>query len=398
MKKIILIAISILLTGVTGYCQNKAEAYKADLDFLKSNLPQKHINLFAKISQSEFEKQISNIESKIDTLPEEEFLNELFQLMVAVGDEHTQINPLNLFSYTLPINFTFFKEGLFVTEATQPDLLLAQLKEINGMPVEKVMEKFKSIIPNYNQSFFQTILLFYINNTYILKGLRVTNSKELVSYTLEKPNGTRIILELKHGNKEKKLQPEQFSTLAAYNGTGNYQYTYYPDKNTLYFNYRNCKEDANYPFEQFNKELFESIATNKPKKLVIDLRYNGGGNSRILAPFLARLKTSELNSTGKLYVLIGKMTFSSALLNALDLKRNYNTILVGEPTAGSINHYGETRAFELPNTKATVVYSTNYFEQWKDHDGPLIPDILVNYSIENFKKGIDEAFEAISHH
>lgn len=398
MKNSLLIIISLLLIGHTCYSQNKAQAYKADLEFLKTNLPQKHINLFAKISQSEFEKRIRNIESKIDTLQEEEFLNELFQLMVAVGDEHTQINPLNLFSYTLPINFTFFKEGIFVTETGRQDLLLAQLKTINGVPVEEVTERFKSIIPNYNQSFFKTMLMFYINNTYILKSLAVTNSKETISYTLEKPDGTIAAVELKPEKNAGMLKPEQFSSLPASFRKSNYWSQYYPDNNLLYFHYRNCKEDANYPFEQFNKELFESIATNKPKKLVIDLRYNGGGNSRILAPFLAQLKASELNSTGKLYVLIGKMTFSSALLNALDLKRNYNTILVGEPTAGSINHYGETRAFELPNTKATVVYSTNYFEQWKDHDGPLIPDILVNYSIENFKKGIDEAFEVISHH
>lgn len=170
---------------------------------------------------------------------------------------------------------------------------------------------------------------------------------------------------------------------------------YNKEKNLIYFSYINCKEDANNPFEQFNKELFNAIKINNPDKLVLDLRYNGGGNSKILEPFLTQLKESYLNKRGKLYVLIGKMTFSSALLNAIDLKQNFNATLIGEPTAGSINHYGETRSFDLPNTKARVVYSTKYFEQWKGHDGALNPDIIVTYSLENFIKGKDEALEIV---
>ncbi|WP_262493747.1 S41 family peptidase [Niastella koreensis] len=64
------------------------------------------------------------------------------------------------------------------------------------------------------------------------------------------------------------------------------------------------------------------------------------------------------NSKGKLIVLIGKLTFSSAIMNAIELKRGTNAILVGEPTSGSVNHYGEVRAFRLPHTKIIIGYST----------------------------------------
>lgn len=115
----------------------------------------------------------------------------------------------------------------------------------------------------------------------------------------------------------------------------------------------------------------------------------------MLQPFLDKLRTNYLNKEGSLFVLIGKNTFSSALLNAMDLKRNYNAILVGEPTSGNVNHYGELGGFALPNSMLVVLYSTKYFENWKGYEGTFIPDVEIEYSIDNFKNGIDEAIEYV---
>jgi C-terminal processing protease CtpA/Prc len=126
------------------------------------------------------------------------------------------------------------------------------------------------------------------------------------------------------------------------------------------------------------------------------LRNNSGGNSAILNPFLEKLKKNYLNKKGSLYVLIGKNTFSSALMNAVDLKRNYKSILVGQTTSGNVNHYGETRGFRLPNSKIIVGYSTKYWEIWKGYNGALRPDIEIKYSLKNFKNNIDEAIEYVT--
>ena len=69
--------------------------------------------------------------------------------------------------------------------------------------------------------------------------------------------------------------------------------------------------------------------------------------------------------------------------------------LVGEPTSGNINHYGEVRGIQLPNTKAIVQFSTKYWENWKGREGPLKPDVFIEYSFENYKNNIDEALEYI---
>lgn len=89
---------------------------------------------------------------------------------------------------------------------------------------------------------------------------------------------------------------------------------------------------------------------------------------------------------------------ASALLNAFDLKKEFHSTLIGEETAGNLNHYGEIRSFTLPGCGAEVTYSTKYFENQPDAEGGLIPDIRISYSVHNFLQGKDEAIEAVASH
>ncbi|WP_449438619.1 S41 family peptidase [Pedobacter steynii] len=110
---------------------------------------------------------------------------------------------------------------------------------------------------------------------------------------------------------------------------------------------------------------------------------------------MEKLSASYLNKKGKFYVLIGRHTFSSAVMNAVRIKRNTNAILIGQPTSGNINGYGEVRGFELPKSKIIVAYSTKYWENWKGKKGPLKPDTSVEYSIKNYVEGKDEALSQV---
>lgn len=85
MKKILILLITLTVT-MSAHSQTQ-NGFKEDLEYLAQNLPQKHINLFARISKTEFASKVTQIESQINSLDKEAFLNELFKLMVAVGDE-----------------------------------------------------------------------------------------------------------------------------------------------------------------------------------------------------------------------------------------------------------------------------------------------------------------------
>ncbi|MES2428458.1 MAG: hypothetical protein V4560_15870 [Bacteroidota bacterium] len=363
----------LLLLCFPAYSQHLSKAdYIADLEYLKDTLPKRHINLFTKLSKADFEQAVDKLERQMDQPEEARFIVGLYRLMKTVGDEHTHVEPV--FTTEFPVKLQQFSEGFFITGTD------TALVGINGHTINDVLQRFKAIIKEDNASFFSTRLLEMLNNPVILKGLAITDNTSESIFQLRGPDGkvlNRVIRAIPIIKRESQLPP--------------YTFSYDQSTGTLNFKYRDCRNEPTLPFLTFNKTMYAYIATKHPKRLVIDLRDNDGGNSGILNPFIDSLKNSYLNTKGKLFVLIGRRTFSSALMNAVDLKRKTNAILIGEPTSGSVNHYGEVRGFRLPHSHMMVDYSTRYWENWAGHDGPLIPDVPINYSEKNHRRGIDEA-------
>lgn len=398
MKKIVLFFLFASCSGI-GFSQKLTTAeLLADLEYLKDTLPVKHTNLFAKTSKADFEKRINAIRSKIGTLTNETFTAELFKLTVAIGDEHTRIEPH--YTKVLPIRFDFFEEGIFVTgiDSANAQFLLYRLEAIDGHPVKEIIARFREVIQSYNRSYFETGLLHFLNNPAFLKGLGLADNDQEVEYDLVDKNQNKIKLGLK-ARTGKIINNMPLATshtgLLARQQQGNYWYDYDSARSLVYFHYAKCWEEKDKPFQGFSEALQEVIIRHHPQKLVVDLRYNSGGNSGILNPFIEWIKNSYLNKKNHLFVLVGKETFSSAVMNAIEFKRNTQAILVGEPTSGNINHYGETRGFSLPHTHIVIGYSTRYWENWKGKKGPLTPDKQARYTAPDFEQGKDAALEYI---
>jgi len=383
------------LTSSTIFSQSLSKTdFITDLEFLKKTLPVKHTNLFAKITQPNFEANVNAMISKAGSLNDETFITELFRLTLSIGDEHTFVEPK--FTKVLPIQFGLFKEGFFVTgiDSNKSAFLKAKLVAINNQSIIHVISLFKEVIQSANQSYFDDHLLHFLNNPAFLKGLGIIDNDGEAEFTLLDQNNNQVKIRLAavqdNNIANVKLAFVQ-SNLLSKKKKGNYWCDYDSERKTLYFNYNLCRDEQDNPFEKFNNELFSLIASKQPEKIVLDLRYNNGGNSGILYPFIEKIKDSYLNRKGRFFVLIGKQTFSSAVMNAVDLKRNSTAILIGEATSGNINHYGEVRGFTLPKSKIVIAYSTRYWESWKGKKGPLKPDTDVKYSIKNYVKGKDEA-------
>ena len=68
--------------------------------------------------------------------------------------------------------------------------------------------------------------------------------------------------------------------------------------------------------------------------LVLDLRYNNGGDNTLNRAIVRRIiQSPSIDRHGRLYVLIGRKTFSAAVNLVSDLEQMTNAIFVGEPTA-----------------------------------------------------------------
>jgi len=399
MTKILAVFIFLFL-GNTCFGQGlQKQRFLDDLKYLQAELPARHFNLFAKMTPKEFGSRLEKIKSRLDHLDQSGFTNELYKLLKAIGDEHTKVEPA--YEQTFPLTFDTFSEGTFVvrTDGENDHLLYAKLRKIDGRSLSKVTSMLKEVLNDENESYFNVYSNYYLSNPSFLKGLTVLNSPDHGLYSFKTLSEGLLDVELypkprlefiKSNDKNNKIK------LLRYSRPDNYWYSYDPNTRTIYFNYQRCAADQKIPFQSFCDSLFSTIEKTRPEKIVLDLRANSGGNSAILQPFLDKIGSSYLNKKGSFFVFIGKSTFSSALMNAIELKRRFNTILVGELTSGNINHFGETRRLTLPNTGINISYSTKFWENWKEKNGALQPDVKIRYSISSFRKNIDEAMEFTS--
>jgi C-terminal processing protease CtpA/Prc len=100
-----------------------------------------------------------------------------------------------------------------------------------------------------------------------------------------------------------------------------------------------------------------------------------------------------LKEKGKIIGLIGRRTFSSGMMNAYQLRNATHCILMGEPTGGSPNGYGEVRTFTLPNSKLVVQYSTKLFRGVKEDVDTIAPDVSVEADSAAYFAGRDVVLE-----
>jgi len=92
-------------------------------------------------------------------------------------------------------------------------------------------------------------------------------------------------------------------------------------------------------------------------------------------------------------VLVGPVTFSAAMTNAVDFRNEARAILVGLPTGARPNGYQEGDEFRLPRSGLMVGYSTRHYRFQQEDTPGVIPDQRIEPTWAAFREGRDTALE-----
>jgi len=376
------------------------EALIKDIDFYKEGIIRKHVNPFKNISKEDFLNGIEKIKEDAVNQNADEIIISLRRLNAKLLDEHSNIGGFSKAKF-FPLIFYWFDEGIYIIQIDQANskLLYSKLVAINNMPVEKIAKEMTDIFPDRNEFSIRENVQGRLPSTLVLHGLDIIDNIDAANFTLINHNGDTIVATLKSkNNNEIRFFDDQIAhSFLRSSQKGNYWYRYDESKNYIYFNYAECTNDAAYPFSQFQEDFFKVLKNKRPSKVIIDLRDNSGGVRKLLQPFIFEL--SETNfSTGDVYVLTGRKTFSAGLNNIYDLAKLIHITTVGEPTGGSINHFGQVKSFKLPNSGLTVSYSSNYIVNDPTKNGSYVPQTVIKESLADYMHGKDAALNyAIEH-
>jgi len=403
-------------TTISCKSQKKKICWDKDIEFIKNKLPEKHINLFFTKSKSEFSRGLDNIKKKINELSDIEIALKLQQLMVNMGDSHTGLDWRQLIDKEkiLPIKNYWFTDGIYITHAKSENkkILGAKILGINKHPVGEIIESLKTLIVAENNGVTKKSIPYLIRYAQVLDFFGFSNNGKYL-FLLESLNGEVFSYEIVPEDIKNReylsleINPRPYyleDTKIAF------RQKYYVEDSILYAQYNRCtnkkkiffsgqwdKFKSTPSFSGFKSTILKAINEGKVKKLIFDMQFNTGGFSGQGTKFVKQLSKTKINKKGSLFVIIGRNTFSSAIINTYDFITYTEAILIGEETAGKLNHYGEVKKMKLPTSGLLLYYSTDFFQldAKQSEQNTINPDILIERSFNNYLNGIDPVYEYV---
>jgi hypothetical protein len=389
------------------------EGWRADVAFLARETARRKPLRFAEEVEQEITEGFARLREDIPELTDAQVLVRLQRLLVRLRDGHAFVEPpkdrddLNLL---LPVQFYTFEEGLFIT-ATDPaygSALGAKVLAFDGRPVDEVTAALNTVICRDNDYTPKERLPWWLRKSPTLHALGLTDDPGKVTLTLDSGELVVVAESRRTSTLEGNPAPPGWLFLPETldlpvplyfrNAGAPYWFDYLEAERLVYFQFNAVMDDPDESLDAFSRRLIAFVDSHEVERLVIDMRWNGGGNTFLVRPLLHRLiACDKVNEEGKLFLIIGRQTFSAAQNTSTWIEWHTAATLVGEPTGSRPVMIGETIPFTLPYSRFRVNVSDLY---WKssipmDERCWLAPELYAPPTFEMFQANRDPAMEAI---
>jgi len=399
-----------------------ADQWREDLHTLATELPERHRDAFHAVSRAAFDSAVGELDRAIPTLSDAGVIVGMARIVAMLGDGHTRLTlPLDstvafemgesptplpgdssLVFHHLPVRFYRFEDGLAVREATagHRDLLGARVLQIGRLSADSAWALAAPTVSADNDSQRRLLVPTRLGVAEVLRALGATGDTGAVRLTVRTPDGrtlTRELEPLPRHPQVRWLDARRAAEAALPSPREDRALAYLPSARTAYVRLDRIREEEGRTMAAFSRRLADILAARRPDRLVLDLRHcRGGDNSQARPVVLALFRHPEIDRFGRLYVLVGRETFSACVGLAGQLEQWTQALFVGEPTGGSPNSYGDARRFRLPHSGLTVRAATVYWRGWTSDESrnSIAPDLPAAPTVNDYVGGRDVVLRA----
>ena len=372
------------------------DKYKKMYDKFKENYIQYHINPWHEINEQDLDNMYKYLINNMDIIDDytfDYFINYIIKKLSGALDAHTEFGMKT--KDFLPIRFKFIENELLVSEPSE--LRGCKLIAINNMNINKVIEQLEEVITYGTEGWRLNKLeraLYIKRKLFSIPSLREKNK---VIFKLEDLNEN--IIEKIYYKDKVYGQIKEVSKNA----------TYEIKDNALIFNHSSVKVSEEEKIIKAIKKIKCEDLSNI-NKIIIDLRGNTGGNSR-LNKYIIDFLSNQINKN--LIVLTDYRIFSGGSFALVDLI-NIGATTVGEGIGTPINAYGSggiswvdenymfriSGGFCLLNENKSSLICIKDREEFKRYvteemQVPIIfkPDIIIHQTKEDYINDVDTVLE-----
>jgi hypothetical protein len=413
MSSLLVVPVAMVLVVPTAQARPSAPAdAAADVRELAASIGSIHPEPFRSVSKARFTAAVDALARQAPVLSRDQLLVGLLRVIALLGPRngHTGLFPLDpehrreLHLY--PLRLYAFADGIFVVDEERGlGVRGSRVTAVAGVPVETVLAQVEPLVSRDNVSNLRGLAPHYLLVAEVLDGLGVTNPGP-AGFTFEQPDGTLVT---------RTLTPVPGSAYAS--AFHDALYGHYPSilpraARPLYLAgsgrtlWARTLAGGRAAYVGYNavvppapamvRRLTRLVAGRAVRRVIVDVRLNGGGDNSTYGPLTSLFGSPRVDRRGRLYVLIGRATFSAAANFAAELDRDTRAIFVGEPTGGGVETYGDATSVLLPATGWNVRIAARYHSRARgpnDRRLAVGPDLDVPVTSTEYFAGRDPVLE-----
>lgn len=320
--------------------------------------------------------------------------NDLWSYMQAIAtrlhDGHTTLQPEINMNLIYPFICFFDEANIHLMGVNQEykSSLGKQIVQINGLLVWEVVNKFKQLISSDNENYFKDKVNTFMQ-LYSMWQLTPHHSADS-TITLTFADATSVSMKpisKKQLNIVWQSTQKQSVTIRK-KSKAPFHYTLLPEKSMCYFQFNTCFDQStlrmdymqstpnisakeldakttHYPrFDTFIKDMFDTIRVNKIETLVIDVRNNAGGNSKLCDVLLSWLKpVKEIKN------IRSKIRFSELWkIHYPALASEYEQVFLETGCSFEMGKVYDNYSLSYMQTKSSIGKETEYFIMNNDEE------------------------------
>ncbi len=395
----------------------------ADFAHLIRTIEDVHPDPYRQLGESGWEREKEAIENLLSgPLSAAEYYFAMNRLVTSVGDAHTVLR-FEEVDKALPLTFAWVEEGLVIADDWAEFRRGDRVVRIGDRTPQELLVRLDAIVSSENIYWVRDESLRHLRRRPVLQHLGLVQD-DAVLFTIERDSEV-FELASQFEVRLPGLEERSDALLAR-------RHDWYIDyeSNLGIFSIVVCLDDE--VFRRDVEDFFTAVKENDIENVVIDVRENVGGQSRVVESFLRHLpvdsyvtygstiryseqaaervgmrrtrgpstfppSTRRIDSvddpfTGNVFVLIGNRTFSAGNWIAVVFHDNKLGELIGEPTGNAPSSFGDMISFQLPNTKFVLGVSYKHFTRPDPSNDPqdsMYPDTLVTKTRDDIIQGID---------
>jgi tetratricopeptide (TPR) repeat protein len=383
------------------------EQYRYDIAYLREQVIQLHADPDHHTSAAALEQMLSDLWSAVPDLSDEEITARLDLVIGALGAGHDLFWPVSAKRGALlpfALKLYLFTDGLYIIDAYDPELIGARIDAFGETSTEDAYEIVARAFPGDNDMQARWMGVRHLTQAYTLEALGVVEDQASVSLTITDSSGVqrRITPERRAFTPftpALKPPPGVPAPLYLSHLDENYWMQHLEPLDALYVQINVVVDEEEETLADFAARIGEEAQKPGVLNLILDLRHSPGGNGYLTPPVLRQLiRFDATPDKDRLYILIGRNTFSASQNMITDLDRIAEPVFVGEPSGSRPNALSESGVFRLPYSGLSGNLASQLHQHsWpEDHRIWIAPDIPVGLTSEDFFAGRDPSLEAVS--